>query len=116
VQFTVPYIMNSKPSFDEAMDIFNGDMNKAIYWHQVATRVYQRTMIAESQNWRCCWCGQHMSEQPNKHNSVTREHIVPKSQGGSEDRDNIAAACNRCNSQRGTLSVEEFMSRYLTAA
>ena len=116
MQIVVPLIINHKPSFTEALDCCNGDMNKAIYWYKVAKRVHQRTMIAESQNWKCCWCGKTMTEQPNKRNSVTREHIIPKSQGGGEDRSNIAAACNRCNSKRGIMPVEEFMSKYLKAA
>ena len=32
---------------------------------------------------------------------VTVEHIVPRGQGGSDDPENLALACARCNHQKG---------------
>ncbi|MEM8609417.1 MAG: HNH endonuclease [Myxococcota bacterium] len=32
---------------------------------------------------------------------ATLEHIVPKNHGGSDDLENLAIACARCNSEKG---------------
>ena len=34
-------------------------------------------------------------------NDATLEHIVPKNHGGTDDLDNLAIACARCNSEKG---------------
>ncbi len=34
-------------------------------------------------------------------NGATLEHIVPKNHGGSDELDNLAIACARCNSEKG---------------
>lgn len=34
-------------------------------------------------------------------NGATLEHIVPKNHGGSDDVDNLAIACARCNAEKG---------------
>jgi 5-methylcytosine-specific restriction endonuclease McrA len=53
-----------------------------------------------------------MTEVPGYKNSVTREHIVPKSLGGSDTMDNIAAACNHCNGKRGVMPIDVFMDGF----
>lgn len=42
----------------------------------------------------CDYCG--------AETTMTREHMVPRSKGGTDDPDNIAQACSRCNSRKGT--------------
>jgi 5-methylcytosine-specific restriction endonuclease McrA len=34
-------------------------------------------------------------------NGATLEHIVPKNHGGTDDVENLAIACARCNSEKG---------------
>lgn len=34
-------------------------------------------------------------------NGATLEHIVPKNHGGTDDLENLAIACARCNSEKG---------------
>ena len=34
-------------------------------------------------------------------NGATLEHIVPKNHGGTDELDNLAIACARCNSEKG---------------
>jgi hypothetical protein len=67
--------------------------------------IYIRTRCAEAQNWRCCYCGCHMSEEPNHRNSVSLEHVIPQSKGGTDDWENLAAACVHCNSARGNSAL-----------
>ena len=35
------------------------------------------------------------------HGGTTLEHIVPRTHGGTNERDNLAIACSRCNGQKG---------------
>ena len=37
-----------------------------------------------------------------------RDHMMPKSRGGSNRKDNLADCCFTCNSQKGRKTVEEY--------
>jgi hypothetical protein len=47
----------------------------------------------------CAYCG---IEDPR-----TKDHVIPKSRGGSDDPSNLVWACNRCNSKKGARTPEE---------
>lgn len=78
--------------------------------YELSVRIYMRTRLAEAQNWHCCWCGCDATHLRGKSNSATVEHIIPRSKGGTDDMDNLAMACERCNTRRGCRSVEDFMA------
>jgi 5-methylcytosine-specific restriction endonuclease McrA len=65
--------------------------------------------LSESQNHRCCYCGQHTfigSKTPkgfSKWQLATVEHVVPRSLGGSNSWENLVMACSECNNLRGNL-------------
>jgi hypothetical protein len=42
--------------------------------------------------------------------SVTIEHVIPRSKGGADNRTNWLAACFRCNNRRGNIDADEFMT------
>ncbi len=46
----------------------------------------------------CIWCGIQFQ---GVHEHCTIEHLVPTALGGSNDDDNLALACHRCNTARG---------------
>ena len=50
----------------------------------------------------CMYCGQQQSVF-----NLTRDHIVPRSMGGSDEWTNVVAACKRCNHHKGNRLVEE---------
>ena len=60
----------------------------------------------------CYWCGVEtvLPYDPNKlkQNSPTREHLIPKSEGGTDHIDNLTIACYTCNTNRRSMSEEEF--------
>jgi uncharacterized protein (TIGR02646 family) len=64
-----------------------------------------RDSLAESQNWRCCYCQIRMDGEGQDPDAPTIEHVQPLSMGGSDDWDNLVAACRRCNSDRGFQAV-----------
>lgn len=38
----------------------------------------------------------------------TRDHVIPKSRGGSSDPKNIVLSCAECNQKKGSLTDKEF--------
>ena len=43
--------------------------------------------------------------------NMTIDHIVPKSKGGTDLKENLQLLCNACNSTKGTRSQSEFIKR-----
>ena len=41
-------------------------------------------------------------------NSITHEHLVPKSKGGKNGISNFKGACYRCNQMRGDMDADDF--------
>jgi len=64
----------------------------------------------------CFHCGEWISPQPMSHD-VTRDHILPKSQGGSDYLHNLVLAHGDCNRAKGAKALPEFnverSSKYL---
>jgi 5-methylcytosine-specific restriction endonuclease McrA len=50
----------------------------------------------------CSYCGE-VAE--------TMDHLIPRIEGGTNDRANLRPACHRCNRRKGCLPFEEFMRR-----
>lgn len=50
----------------------------------------------------CLYCGQPFSD-----GDLTRDHIIPRSQGGADSWTNVVAACRRCNTSKGGRTPEQ---------
>lgn len=50
----------------------------------------------------CMYCGDRCSPE-----QLTRDHILPRSRGGSEKWTNLVTACRRCNQRKGNQTPEE---------
>lgn len=50
--------------------------------------------------YRCVYCG--------ATENLTLDHIIPQSQGGAHDPDNLCACCRSCNSSKGARTPEEW--------
>ena len=63
-----------------------------------------RNRAFQRQGGRCFYCGVIMRRPPNAPAGgrlrCTAEHLLPRSEGGSEAFDNIVAACAHCNRTR----------------
>lgn len=108
MNFVTPLVIHEKPVFADYLNQYSSE-KIASYAYNNAVKVWVRTRLSESQNHRCCWCGRQTTELPDRPHSATIEHILPKSQGGTNDFHNLAMACRKCNAGRGTMSVEEFL-------
>ena len=51
---------------------------------------------------RCMYCGFEF-----EHRGLTRDHIVPRVQGGSDTWTNVVTACARCNHHKGGRTPEQ---------
>lgn len=47
----------------------------------------------------CWYCGGY---------GTSKDHVTPRSKGGSNKKENIVIACTSCNSSKGSLLLEEF--------
>ena len=65
-----------------------------------------RKAIYKRDGWRCCLCREHVARRYDANDplSATLDHIVPRSQGGSDDMSNLRLLCAGCNSKRGDLT------------
>ena len=51
----------------------------------------------------CFYCGEPLSRR-----RATKDHVVPRSRGGSDSHQNIVNACRVCNSEKGRLLLNEY--------
>ena len=65
---------------------------------------YRRIMLSRKNilrrdNFRCQYCG--------VRESLTVDHVVPKSRGGQDTWKNLVAACTGCNNKKGSRTPDE---------
>lgn len=76
-------------------------------WHEqennvncdVPQSVYESYIVAIKHD-PCCWCN---------HKGGTRDHIIPRSAGGSNHWSNVSGACAYCNHRRSSTSLLEWL-------
>lgn len=57
---------------------------------------------------RCAYCGE-------QHGRLEKEHLIPKSRGGSDRISNLVVACHACNQQKADQTAAEFGFPHLQA-
>lgn len=60
-----------------------------------------RTKVLTKTNGRCAYCGIHLEK-------FQIDHIIPKAINGSDDIDNLHAACGSCNILKNSYTMEIF--------
>ena len=53
----------------------------------------------------CCYCFDPVSKR-----NLTREHVVPRSKGGSDKQANVMPCCADCNHEKGDMSLLEYLA------
>lgn len=56
--------------------------------------------------WTCAYCGESLNLK-----TATEDHVIPLSDGGSDDISNIAPACLSCNCSKNSSPVHIFMEK-----
>ena len=62
-----------------------------------------RENIFVRDDYTCQYCGKHFPA-----SELTLDHVYPKSRFGPDIWENIVACCERCNSEKGALTPEEY--------
>ena len=65
----------------------------------------QRLIVLKRDCYTCAYCGEPANEV---------DHIQPRVIGGTDDLDNLVAACRRCNSSKGKRSEALFLGQQST--
>lgn len=69
-----------------------------------------RTLFGRDRN-VCAYCGEHH----NTHHQLSRDHIMPKSKGGTNTWMNVVTACRDCNSKKSDKTLKEARMELLYA-
>lgn len=69
--------------------------------HRLIPPLTNRALFRRDRN-TCLYCGHTFSDW-----DLTRDHVVPKSRGGSDLWDNVVSACKRCNHRKGDRLLDE---------
>lgn len=64
-----------------------------------------RNKAAERQGWHCYYCTAPMTVE-----TCTADHLIPVCKGGTDRKDNIVAACVKCNSRKREMTAEEYFA------
>ena len=72
----------------------------------VTDRTFEKTVLDGKPVWvgKCLHCGRKLvvGDDGRARGEATLEHVWPQTQGGTNDVENLAVACARCNREKGT--------------
>lgn len=68
-----------------------------------------RKRLFRDQGGFCVYCFNQMSMQVGRHDTCTREHVLPRSSGGSNAFSNLVGACADCNNEKGSKPLWKFL-------
>lgn len=110
--YVFPNIVNDYITKEQFEQVYSFPSQKICdIGYKIYFRIWLRTRLAEAQNWRCCWCGRHVTLERDRRNTVTIEHLVPRSKGGADTFDNCVMACSKCNGKRDIIPIENYYFR-----
>ena len=67
---------------------------------------FQRKTVYANGNGKCAICGRKIDFA-----DMTVDHKIPLSKGGTNDFDNLQAACLRCNAMKNSMTMKEMVER-----
>lgn len=70
-----------------------------------------RRMVIERDGKRCVFCGVDLEI-----NEIQLDHVIPESKGGATSYNNLQVTCKKCNTEKGVLTEEQFMTKLRTRA
>jgi 5-methylcytosine-specific restriction endonuclease McrA len=76
-------------------------------------RQVTNTFLFARDHYRCQYCGRTAADLKPRE-SLTRDHLIPLSRGGTNDWTNVITACSPCNTRKGNRMPEEIGMHPLT--
>ena len=76
-------------------------------------RQVTNTFLFARDRYRCQYCGRTQVELKPRE-SLTRDHLIPISRGGTNEWTNVVTACSPCNTRKGNRMPEEIGMHPLT--
>lgn len=76
-------------------------------------RQVTNTFLFARDDYACQYCGRHRAELKGRQ-FLTRDHVVPVSQGGGNTWGNVVTACSPCNNRKGNRTPEQARMPILT--
>jgi 5-methylcytosine-specific restriction endonuclease McrA len=64
-----------------------------------------RERIARRDGCRCVYCGEHF-----RCEELTLDHVEPRMRGGDQSEGNLVAACQTCNTQKGSAPAWAYLA------
>ena len=88
-------------------------LTKFIHVPRRFRRQVTNTFLFARDRYRCQYCGR-LSSELKPRESLTRDHLIPISRGGSNDWGNVVTACSHCNTRKGNRLPDEIGMHPLT--
>ncbi|TDE87344.1 RNA-guided endonuclease IscB [Deinococcus sp. S9] len=88
-------------SFD-MQKMLNPDIQRDEYQKGTLFGAEIRAYLRQKWDDKCAYCGKKGEEV---------EHLIPRSQGGTNRVSNLVWSCRSCNEQKGSLTLEEFLAK-----
>ena len=73
--------------------------------------LHLRRMVIERDGLHCVYCDEDLTDK-----EIHMDHVIPESQGGATNYNNLQVTCRKCNLAKGVLSESEFTERLRTRA
>lgn len=74
------------------------------------SRYSQRKKLYDRQDGICAYCFNEMTFDNNRPNTVTRDHVIPRSKGGPSSMFNLIGVCATCNQLKSDKPLLEFLT------
>jgi 5-methylcytosine-specific restriction endonuclease McrA len=74
-------------------------LNRFVHVPRRFRRQVTNTFLFARDRYRCQYCGRAQAELKTRE-SLTRDHVIPMSRGGSNDWTNVVTACSVCNTRK----------------
>src|ERR1051326_198838 len=81
-------------------------LTKFIHVPRRFRRQVTNTFLFARDRYRCQYCGRHAAELKPRE-SLTRDHLIPLSRGGTNEWTNVVTACSPCNTRKANRLASE---------